>query len=62
MIFSQKQHYVSFDYLIKDYVINLKEFTAGTKNYLGWILGTEFEIALHTDGVELSFDKFLTAF
>ena len=34
----------------------------GSKNYFGWELGTEFETALYTDGVQLNFDKFLAAF
>ena len=43
-----------FDYLIRAYVINLKEFTVDSINYLGSELGVEFEISL-TDGLELNF-------
>ena len=35
-----------FDYLTQTQVINLKEFTADSINYLVWELETEFEIAL----------------
>ena len=38
------------DYLNKTQVINLKDFTANSINYLVWELGIQFEIAL-TDGV-----------
>ena len=45
-----------FDYLTQTSVINLKEWTVGSIDYLGWKLGIEFEIEL-TDGDELNFDK-----
>ena len=37
-------------------MINLKEFTVDSINYLVWGLGIEFEVAL-TDGGELNFDQ-----
>ena len=45
-----------FDYLRQTQVINLKEFTVNSVNYLGWKLRIEFEIAL-IDWGELNFDK-----
>lgn len=33
-----------FDFLVKNYAINLKEFNVGSINYFGWKLGIEFEL------------------
>ena len=45
-----------FDYLTQTSVINLKELTVGSIDYLGWKLGIEFETEL-TDGDKFNFDK-----